>query len=148
MEIVAYYLRYVAIYCMFGLTMALSAIDKVLNSPPEWFQEQFQDTLVASVPGLEISWRLAGALEIAVAVLVIVSIVMRELLPGAAKPWLKAALGVAAVTFMMLGVGQRISAEFDGASSLFFYFGATMATLLVVFYDERARDTSGEPATT
>lgn len=52
------------------------------------------------------------------------------------------------MTFMMLGVGQRISAEFDGASSLFFYFGATMATLLVVFYDERARDTSGEPATT
>ena len=148
MEIVAYYLRYVAIYCMFGLTMALSAIDKVRNSPPEWFQQQFQDTLVASVPGLEISWRLAGALEIAVAVLVIVSIVMREFLPGIAKPWLKAALGVAAVTFMMLGVGQRISAEFDGASTLFFYFGATMATLLVVFWDERGQGNSPAPATT
>jgi hypothetical protein len=148
MEIVAYYLRYFAIYCMFGLTMALSAVDKVLHSPPEWFQEQFQDTLVASIPGLDISWRLAGALELVVAVLVIVSIVMREFLPGSAKPWLKGALGVSAVTFMMLGVGQRISSEFDGASSLFFYFGATMATLLVVFADERAEDRADVPVTT
>jgi hypothetical protein len=136
MDTIAYYLRYVAIYLMFGLTMALSSVEKITGSAPEWFTGQFQETLVASFPGLEVSWRLAGLLEVAVAVLIIASLVRLEFKPENPKPWLKASLGVAAITFMMLGVGQRISSEFGGAASLFFYFGATMATLLVVFHDE------------
>ena len=88
----------------------------------------------------------AGILEAAVAVLCIVSLVTLEILPGRSKPFLKFALGVSAITFMMLGVGQRITNEFDGAASLFFYFGATMATLLVVFRDE-AQHEDHAPAT-
>jgi hypothetical protein len=61
---------------------------------------------------------------------------MLEVLPNRPKPWLKLSLGIAALTFVMLGVGQRITSEFEGAASLFFYFGATMATLLVVAHDE------------
>lgn len=136
MDLIAYYLRYVAIYLMFGLTMALSSIEKITGSAPEWFTEQFGETLVATFPGLEVSWRLAGLLEVAVAALIIVSLAKLEFKPERPKSALKAALGVAAVTFMMLAVGQRISSEFAGAASLFFYFGATMATLLVVFHDE------------
>ena len=137
MDAIAHHLRYAAIYLMFGLTMGLSSIEKLSGSAPDWFQDQFGSTLVASFPGLEVSWRLAGLLEIAVAVLIIVSIARLEFLPGRPKPWLKMSLGVAALTFMMLAVGQRISSEFAGAASLFFYFGATMATLIVVLHDER-----------
>lgn len=137
MDITAYYIRYVAIYLMFGLTMGLSSIEKVMGSAPQWFIDQFQDSLVGSLPGIEVAWRLVGLLEIAVAVLIIISVAKAEFKVESTKPWLKTSLGVAAITFVILSVGQRISSEFSGAASLFFYFGATMATLLVVFHDER-----------
>lgn len=143
MDTIAYYLRYVAIYLMFGLTMGLSSVEKITGSAPAWFISQFEDTLVANFPGLEFSWRVAGLLEVLVAVAIIASIATLEFLPDRRKPLLKVALGVAAITFMMLGVGQRISAEFAGAASLFFYFGATMATLLVIFHDEKRARSHG-----
>lgn len=136
MDLIAYYARYVAIYLMFGLTMGLSSIEKLTESVPQWFTDQFQDTFVADIPGLAIAWRMAGVLEIAVALILLVSLVMLEFLPKRRKPLLKLGLGVSAVTFMMLAVGQRITSQFDGAASLFFYFGATMATLLLVIFDE------------
>jgi hypothetical protein len=136
MEQIAYYVRYAAIYMMFGLTMGISSWEKLTGGVPDWFSEQFGDTFVAGVPGLAFSWKLAGILEVAVAVVLVVSLVMLEVLPNRPKPWLKLSLGIAALTFVMLGVGQRITSEFEGAASLFFYFGATMATLLVVAHDE------------
>lgn len=137
MDKFAYYLRYTSIYAMFALTMLGSSIEKVLGSAPDWFKEQFQDTLVAAFPGIEVSWRLAGVLELAVVGLLVASLLRSEFQPHKPKGALKAGLGMAAITFMVLAVGQRISAEFSGAATLFFYFGATMATLLVVFHDER-----------
>jgi hypothetical protein len=136
MDLVAYYARYIAIYLMFGLTMGLSSVEKLTESVPQWFTDQFQDTFVADFPGLDLAWRVAGVLEIAVALLLLISVVMLEFLPKRRKPLLKLGLGVSAVTFMMLAVGQRITSQFDGAASLFFYFGATMATLLLVIFDE------------
>lgn len=136
MDLIGYYVRYLAIYLIFGLTMGLSSIEKITDPVPQWFTEQFGDTFVADVPGLEIAWKVAGGLELAVAVLLVISVAVLEVLPGRRKPVLKLGLGVAALTFTMLAVGQRISSEFAGAASLFFYFGATMAALLVVIFDE------------
>lgn len=136
MDLVGYYVRYLAIYLIFGLTMGLSSIEKITDPVPQWFTEQFGDTFVADVPGLDIAWKVAGGLELAVAVLLVISVAVLEVLPGRRKPVLKLGLGVAALTFTMLAVGQRISSEFAGAASLFFYFGATMAALLVVIFDE------------
>jgi hypothetical protein len=136
MDLIAYYVRYVAIYLMFGLTMALSSIEKLTDPVPQWFSDQFGSTFVADLPGLDVAWRVAGGLEVAVPVLLLISVVTLEIRPGRAKSWLKLGLGVAALTFMMLAVGQRITSQFDGAASLFFYFGATMATLLLVIFDE------------
>lgn len=135
-DMLAYYARYLAIYLIFGLTMGISSIEKLTSSVPSWFSDQFESTWVASFPGLSVAWLMAGVLEAAVAVLCIISVVLLEVLPGRTKPFLKFALGVAAIVFMMLAIGQRITFQFDGAASLFFYFGATMATLLVVFRDE------------
>ena len=136
MDLIGYYVRYLAIYLIFGLTMGLSSIEKITDPVPQWFTEQFGDTFVADVPGLDIAWKVAGGLELAVAVLLVISVAVLEVLPGRRKPVLKLGLGVAALTFTMLAVGQRISSEFAGAASLFFYFGATMAALLVVIFDE------------
>jgi hypothetical protein len=136
MDQLAYYVRYAAIYLIFGLTMGLSSVEKLTESVPAWFSDQFQDTIVADFPGLEVAWKAAGVLEVAVALVLVASLVLLEVLPKRRKPLLKLGLGIAALTFMMLAVGQRITSQFDGAASLFFYFGATMATLLVVIFDE------------
>lgn len=136
MDKVAYYVRYVAIYLLFGLTMGLSGMGKLANSVPQWFTEQFQDTFVEDFPGLGVAWKVAGGLEVSVAVILAVSVVLLEVLPSRRKPVLKLGLGVAAVTFMVLSIGQNITSQFSGAAGLFFYFGATMATLLVVIFDE------------
>ena len=136
MDLVAYYVRYAAIYLMFGMTMGLSSVDKLTKDVPQWFSDQFQDTFVNSFPGLSVAWRVAGVLEVSVLILLVVSLVTLEILPKRRKSWLKLGLGVAAVTFMMLAIGRHITSQLDGAASLFFYFGATMATLLVVIFDE------------
>lgn len=141
-DTLGYYARYVAIYLIFGLTMGLSSIEKITDPVPEWFSTQFESTWVATFPGLTAAWLAAGVLEVAVAVLIVVSLVTLEVLPNRSKPFLKLALGVSAITFMMLAIGQRLSFQFDGAASLFFYFGATMATLLVIFRDEASARTS------
>jgi hypothetical protein len=138
MERVYHAIKYLAIYALFGLTMGLSSIEKITEPVPDWFSEQFAGTFVETVPGLGISWFAAGVLEAAVALLLLASIVTGEFLPGHRRTLLRTGLAVAAFTFMMLAIGQRLTFQFDGAASLFFYFGATMATLLVIHRDEVA----------
>ena len=136
MDMVAYYARYAAIYLLFGMTMGLSSVDKLIRDVPQWFTDQFQNTFVNTFPGITVAWRVAGVLEVSVLILLVVSLVTLEILPKRRKSWLKLGLGVAALTFTMLAIGQHITSQLDGAASLFFYFGATMATLLVVIFDE------------
>jgi hypothetical protein len=143
MEAAYHYVKYAAIYLMFGLTMGISSIEKLTEAVPDWFAEQFAGTFVETFPGLSTSWLVAGVLEVLTAVLILVSVVRLEFMPGKERTWLRIGLSLAAFTFMLLGVGQRVSSQFDGAASLFFYFGATMATLLVVHRDEKAEAAEG-----
>jgi hypothetical protein len=141
MEAVYHYVKYAAVYLLFGLTMGLSSIEKLTESVPDWFSDQFAGTIVETLPGLSAAWLIAGVLELLVALALLVSVIRLEPLPGRSRTWLRAGLAVAAFTFMLLAIGQRITFQFDGAASLFFYFGATMATLLVVHRDEAAEAT-------
>ncbi len=136
MDLVGYYVRYLAIYLMFGLTMAVSSIEKLTDPVPRWFSDQFGGTFVADVPGLDLAWRLTGALEAVVPLVLLVSLVTLETLPKRRKSWLKLGLGVAALTFAVLAVGRSITSELDGAAGLFLYFGAAVGALLLVIFDE------------
>lgn len=136
MDLVAYYVRYLAIYLLFGLTMGLSSISKLTDPVPEWFTEQFKATFVNTFPGLSAAWRIAGILEIAVALILVVSVVMLEFLHKRSKPVLKLGLGLAALTFTMLSIGQNISFQLAGAATLFFYFASALVALMVVIFDE------------
>lgn len=142
----AYFARYIGIYLLFALTMGLSCVEKFDPGVPSWFSDTFGSTFVASFPGLTFSWKLVGVLEASVLILIIISAVTLEFMPRRRKPWLMLALGVASIVFMILASGQRIAEQFDGAASLFFYFGATMATMLVVMRDVKhyARRKSAE----
>jgi hypothetical protein len=143
MEALYHYVKYAAIYLIFGLTMGISSIEKLTEPVPDWFSEQFVGTFVETFPGLSASWLAAGVLEVLVAVLIVVSRVRLAFMAGKLRPWLRTGMALAAFTFMLLAIGQRVSSQFDGAASLFFYFGATMATLLVVHRDEAAEAVTG-----
>lgn len=135
---IAYYVRVIAVYFIFGQTFLLSGIEKLTGPAPQWFLDTFGGTMLETLPGLNASWLILGVLEILVVILLIVSLVMREFSPRRGKSWLKLALMTAALTFSALAFGQHLVGEFAGAANLFFYFGATMATLLVVDKDHDA----------
>lgn len=134
----AYYVRVIAIYFIFGQLFFRSGLEKLTQAVPDWFRATFGGTPLASFPGLEISWRVLGVMEILVVIVLIISVVRLEFLENRGKLWLKLSLMVAALTFAMLAFGQRLVGEFSGAANLFFYFGATMVTLLVVDKDHDA----------
>jgi peptidoglycan/LPS O-acetylase OafA/YrhL len=133
----AYYLKYLAIYWVFAAMWLWSAPEKLTDPVPQWFSDQFGPTFVDTFPGLTLSWRLAGIAELVAGLLFLLSLVLLEFLPGRRKTVLLAALAVSACIFAYLGFGQRVTDQFDSAASLFFYFGATLVTWVVVRNDER-----------
>jgi hypothetical protein len=141
---IGYYVRYIAIYLVFGASTAISSIESLTDPVPQWFSDRFDGTFVADVPGLEVAWRVVGGLEVAVAAVLVASLVLLEVLPRRRKPLLKLGLGLAALTSALLALGQGLGSQLDGAGSLLLYFGATMATLLIVIFDESTyNDPSG-----
>ncbi len=141
MELVYHYVKYAAIYLIFGLTMGISSLEK-FDPVPDWFSEQFAGTFIESFPGLPFTWLMAGVFEALVAIFMIISIVRLEFQPGQPRTFMRVGLAIAAFDFMALAIGQRITFQFDGAGSLFFYFGATMATLVLIHRDEAAESES------
>lgn len=137
-EKIAYYLRMAAIFFIYGQTFLLSGWEKITTATPQWFLDTFGGTILRSVPGISLSWKILGVVEFLVFLLLVVSLARLEVLPNRGKPWLKLALTLAALAFALLAFGQHLVREFEGAASLFFYFGATMATLLVVDKDHDA----------
>jgi hypothetical protein len=133
----SYYLKYLAIYWIFAATWLWSFWDKLSDPVPQWFKDQFGPTFVDTFPGLTLSWRVAGILELTAGLLFLASVVALEFLPGRRKTILLAALALSACIFAYLGFGQRVTDQFDSAASLFFYFGATLVTWVVVRNDER-----------
>jgi hypothetical protein len=134
---ITYFIRILAVFVIFGQTFLLSGLEK-LGPVPDWFQQTFGDTFLATFPGLQLAWLTLGVLEMAVVIILLISLIRLEFMPDRGKDFLKLALMVAALTFAALAFGQHLVGEFGGAANLFFYFGATMATLLVIDRDHDA----------
>lgn len=134
---ITYYVRMLAIYLLFITLFLQSGVSK-LGPVPQWFRDTYGGTWLATIPGLPIAWFTLAALEILVVVIMVISLIRMEFLPNRGKDFMKLALMVAAVAFAVLGFGQHLVGEHTGGAELFFYFGATMATLLVVDKDHDA----------
>lgn len=141
----AHYLKYLAIYWIFAGMWLWSFWEKLADPVPQWFIDQFSPTFVDEFPGLTLSWRVAGVAELLVGLTFLVSLARLEFLPGRRKPVLLLALAGSACMFAYLGFGQRITDQFDSAASLFFYFGATVTSWIVVHRDDRHTDTADAP---
>ena len=133
-----HYIKYLAIYFVFGQTFLLSSWSKFTGGGvPEFFKKEFEKTFLATFPGLTASYYLIATLEGLVFVLVLVSIFSGDWRPTKAhKDWLKLMMGVAAGVFGILGFGLNLTDSYSQAAELFAYFGATLVAWLVVSADE------------
>lgn len=137
LNLIGHIVRYVAIYLLFISIFVRGAIDKLTNDVPQFFLDGWAGTWAASFPGLELSWRLAGVVEASSAVVLLVSIVLLEWLPGRPKVWAKIGIGLGMVLFMMLAWGQQLIGATEGIANLWLYFGTAAAIMVIIQLDDR-----------
>jgi hypothetical protein len=122
------------IYLLFIGTFGQASLEKLRSGGmPDWFRKQFEGTILNPFPGsLSVQYYLLALLELCVVLCFLWSGVQLEFLAGHDRIFLKAALVLALFTFFALGLGLRLSNDFQGAANLFAYFGVTLLALLYV----------------
>jgi hypothetical protein len=119
----------IAIYFIYGTTFTLAGGLKVLEKGvPAWFTDQFSKTFLKTFPGINIAYWSIALMECAVPVLLVISLVRTEFLPGQSPLFLQMAVALSAIIFGVLGFGLRLVNDFAGAANSFFYFGAALIT--------------------
>lgn len=122
-----YALTLAGIYLLLGVLFFYSGKEKIIDghgAPPP-IEKQFSGTFLETIPGVDAAWTILGLLELAVFVLIIVSLVRLEFMPERRKTFLLCALALAIFTFSILAMGQNVVGENSGVASLFVYVGAT-----------------------
>jgi hypothetical protein len=99
-------------------------------TPP--LEEQFDKTIIATIPGADVSWVLIIVLEGLVFLLVLASLVTTEFRPSRRKPFLLTALAMALLGFGLLAFGQTATEQHESVATLYGYFGATLIIMLFV----------------
>jgi hypothetical protein len=122
------------IYLLFIGTFGQASLEKFRSGGmPDWFQKQFEGTILNPFPGsLTIQYYLLAVIELSVVLLFLWSGIQLEFVAGNAHTFLRYALVLALFTFFGLGFGLRISGDYQGAANLFAYFGVTLLALLYV----------------
>ncbi len=137
-------LRLLPVYALFLPIWLLAGGRKLLGpGVPQGFRDRFQDTVLATFPGITVSFYQIAVLEGIAALIFAASLVRGEFRAGRERPLLHAGLWCSMLLFAMLAFGQRLSGDNDGAASLFFYFGATAAIALYVQSADRPRVETG-----
>ncbi|MBI1861242.1 MAG: hypothetical protein HYR96_10030 [Deltaproteobacteria bacterium] len=122
-----------SIYAIYFLTFLLAGGSKLRDGVvPDWFRGQFGKSFLAKFPGVAPAYWGIALLELLIPVLVIVSLVKGEFAPASGFYFLKLAVSMASVLFVILGFGQRLVLDFVGAANSFFYFCGTLVTQLAL----------------
>jgi len=118
------------LFCTFGLA-SLAKWEPM--GIPDYFVDQFGDTWLALLPGsLIIPYYTIAISETAAFFLVLISLFRMEWVSSSSKIYLKYALILSLLIFVILGYGLRLTDSFDGAANAFFYFGVTLFALYLV----------------
>ncbi len=123
---------FAAIYFIYLSTFLTVSIQKIKSGPQDWFLKQFNGTIIEKLPGgAKFGFWFITILETSVSIFLILALFNGEwTLTKAHLFWLPLGISVAALTFSLLGFGLRISNDFQGASNLFSYFGASIVVLI------------------
>ncbi|HXW53250.1 MAG TPA: hypothetical protein VEL47_03995 [Myxococcota bacterium] len=123
-----------------GMVFALACVDKILTGLPPWFAEAIDRTFLVNLPGgALLQFYGILVLEASIALGCTISILRMEFLFKSQCLFLKISLLLSMFTFVVLGTGQRIFAQwggdaagFQGASNSFTCFGVSLLCLLMV----------------
>lgn len=99
---------------------------------PPPLEEQFDKTIIGTIPGAEASWVIVTLLEGAIFLLLAASVATLEFRPSRRKPLLLTALSLALLVFGLLSFGENATAQAEGVASLYGYFGATVILMIFV----------------
>lgn len=122
---------FVLIGILLAFTWGLPGFAKLFGSGvPNWFNEQFGKTFLATFPGMTVSFYSIAVLECIAAVLAAASLLRGEFLPGRSATILKITLLLSMAIFVQLGFGRRLIESHDDAHSLFMYATATLVLLM------------------
>lgn len=121
-------------YAMLFYTMGVPGWAKIFGGSTVQirYTEMFKNNFIASLPGgTSAMIILLGILELAVPILICISLVKREFL-GGTQFWLKLAMGITILTFTMLSFGLAILFNFAGSSNLIFYSIFTFLMFMLI----------------
>lgn len=124
---VVYALVLAGVYILLGVLFFYSGKEKIIDgtgAPPP-IEKQFSGTFLETIPGVDAAWTILGLLELAVFVLVVVSLVRLEFMPDRRKTFLLCAAALAIFTFSILAMGQNVVGEHTGVAELYIYAAAT-----------------------
>lgn len=122
------------IYFLLGVLFFYGGKEKIFDGlgAPAGIEKQFAGTFLETIPGIDAAWTILGILELAIFVLLVVSLATLEFMPGRRKPFLLSGLALAVFTFSILAIGQNVTGEHEGVAELFLYAGATGVLVLLV----------------
>jgi hypothetical protein len=122
---------YVMIAGLFFYGFWSKAVDGDFKIPPP-LEEQFNATVIGTIPGASASWVIITILEGIVFLLIVASLATMEFRPSKRKPFLLTSLAMALLVFGLLSFGQNATEQHESVASLYGYFGATVIIMLFV----------------
>jgi hypothetical protein len=126
------------IYLLFIYTWFLTGFRKLFSGGvPEAFTKRFEETFLATFPGIPAAYYQIAGLEIVAGILFLLSLLKLEFLPGKPKTLFYWGIWFSVLTFTVLGFGLRLVGENDGSANIFFYIGATIVLVSAVQIQER-----------
>lgn len=117
------FLKTLAIEVIFLVLFATAALDKFKTlQTPDWFIKQFENTLIAKLPGgAKFGYWKIATLELALTIAFAASIFMAPILPFA--------LVGSMFLFAALCFGLRLAGDYQGSANMFIYFAAALISL-------------------
>lgn len=114
-------LFHIAVIILFLVVFGEASVAKLLEGAvPDWFRDQFKETWLGKFPIAPMYWFIA-LFELAIAGTFVAALVMMEFTAGTPNVLTSMGLIGAMLLFSMLCFGQRVSYDFAGAASSFFY---------------------------
>lgn len=104
-----------------------AGFSKVAGGMPAYFPDLFGPTLLGTFPGLAATFWMLTFAELAAFALCVISLARLEFLRDTL--WLSRMLVWSLFVFLMLGFGQWLTNEFNGAFQQFCYFAGTLVAL-------------------
>jgi len=121
-----------AINLLFLMVWGFTGIGKLFAGMPPWFGDKFGQTILARFPGLTASFWLVAIAEVLAFALAVAALLRGEFLGRRPPMWLTTMLVWSLFVFIQLGLGQWLTAEYNGTFQLFAYFGVTLVALQFV----------------